>query len=155
MLIDLPTAKLQASIDDSADDALVTIYIGAAERFAVEYMQRNIYADQSALNTAIAAAPVALAAATTAYETAIAAADAMPDGVAKEMAIFSANDAYSNALKVARLTHQGIVLDDNIRVAMLLTIAHLYQNREETVVGVSVAPLPMGAKSFLDLYRAY
>lgn len=155
MLIDLPTAKLQASIDDSADDALVTIYIGAAERFAVEYMQRNIYADKTALDIAIAAAPAALSAAVNAYDTAIAAADAMPDGVAKEMATFSAEDAYANAQKAARMTHRGIVLDDNIRVAMLLTIAHLYQNREETVVGVSVAPLPMGAKTFLDLYRAY
>lgn len=155
MLIDLATAKLQASIDAGTDDALVTVYIGAAERFAVEYMQRNIYADQNALTAAIAAAPGALATATTAYEAAIAAADAMAEGVDRNMAVFAADDAYSKAQKAARLTHQGIIIDDNIRVAMLLTIGHLYQNREETVVGVSVAPLPMGAKYFLDFYRAY
>lgn len=155
MLIDLPTAKLQASIDADADDALITIYIGAAERFAAEYLQRNIYADQEALTTAVEDIPAALATATTAYNAAIAAAELMDAGIGRNMAVFAANDAYSHAQQVARMVHQGIVLNDTIKAAMLLIVGHLYQNREDTVIGVSVAELPMGSRYLLDLLRAY
>lgn len=155
MLIDLPTAKLQASIDADADDALITIYIGAAERFAAEYLQRNIYADQEALTTAVAAAHAAFATATAAYSAAMVLAEALDAGEGREMAVFAAFDALCRARQAARMTHQGIVLNDTIKAAMLLIIGHLYANREDTVVGVSIAELPMGSRYLLDTIRAY
>ncbi|KQV78478.1 hypothetical protein ASD15_21945 [Massilia sp. Root351] len=41
----------------------------------------------------------------------------------------------------------------SVLAAALLMLGHLYANREDTVVGVSVAELPMGAKSLLSSYR--
>lgn len=155
MLIDLPTAKLHLSVDGTDDDALITLYIGAAERSIVEYVCRNIYADQTALDAALAAAPAALVTATTAYDAAILAADAMDDGVPKDMAVFAANEAYLNAQQTARMTYQGIVINDQLKAAILLALGHLYANREDSVVGVSVAELPMGSRYLSDPFKAY
>lgn len=41
----------------------------------------------------------------------------------------------------------------SIKAAMLLMIGHLYENREESVVGVSIAALPMGAEALLAPFR--
>ena len=155
MLIDLPTAKLQASTDADADDALITIYIGAAERFAAEYLQRNIYADQDALNAAISAAPGVFAAAADAWTASVAITDAMDAGPIKDMAMLAANEVFVKAAAASRMTHQGIVINDHIKAAMLLIVGHLYAQREDSVVGVSVAELPMGSRYLLDLLRAY
>lgn len=152
-LITLETAKLHLSVDGTDDDALITLYIGAAERSIVEYVCRNIYADQTALDAALAAAPAALVAATTAYDAAILAADAMDDGVPKDMAVFAANEAYLNAQQTARMTYQGIVVNDQIKAALLLIVGKLYACREDAVVGVSVTQLPNGAEYLLQPYR--
>ena len=40
-----------------------------------------------------------------------------------------------------------------IKQAILLTVGELYENREETVIGVSVAPLPNTAERLLAPYR--
>lgn len=42
----------------------------------------------------------------------------------------------------------------SIRQAMLLTISHLFQNREDVVVGVSAIELPQGVPALLWNYRA-
>ena len=44
-------------------------------------------------------------------------------------------------------------LPEPIRAAMLLTLGHLYENREGSVVGVSVNALPLGVASLLQPYR--
>ncbi|MFZ5762838.1 MAG: head-tail connector protein [Thermodesulfobacteriota bacterium] len=41
----------------------------------------------------------------------------------------------------------------SIKAAMLLMIGHLYENREESVAGVSIAALPMGAEALLAPFR--
>jgi len=155
MLIDLATAKAHLRVDGTDDDAMITLYIGAAERSAAEFIGRNIYVDQSALVAAIAGAPAALTAATVAYDAAILSASALDAGVELDMAILAANEAYSTAKAVARMTHQGIVINDQIKAAMLLTIGHLYANREDVVAGVPVAALPMGCGYLLQPFRSY
>lgn len=155
MLIDLATAKLHLRVVDAADDAMITIYSGAAERAVVEYAQRNIYADGAALAAAIAAAPAALVAATVTYDAAILAADPIPAGIEWLMAEFAANEAYTRAQTIARMTYQGIVVNDQIKAAILLTIGHLYANREDSVIGVSAVALPMGCNHLMQPLRAY
>lgn len=44
---------------------------------------------------------------------------------------------------------------DPIKQAMLLLIGHWYNNREETVIGVSAAQLPVAAEALLNPYRWY
>jgi hypothetical protein len=154
MFIDTATAKLHLRVTSTAEDALITIWISAAESAAVEFLNRYVYVDQDALDAAIAAAPAALTTATTAYDAAIAAAALIESEVERNMATFAAEDAYAKAQTVARMTHQGIVVNDNIKAAILLTLGHLYANREDVAANVTAAKLPMGACALLQPYRA-
>lgn len=43
-LIDLATAKLHLRVDDDAEDALIELYIEAAETAAADFLNRNVYA---------------------------------------------------------------------------------------------------------------
>ena len=47
----------------------------------------------------------------------------------------------------------GIAINFAIKAAILLITGHLYANREDTVIGVSVAVLPAGSKMLLQPYR--
>lgn len=44
-------------------------------------------------------------------------------------------------------------LPARIKAAILLTVGHYYENREDVVVGKTVVELPMGSKSLLDPLR--
>ena len=46
-----------------------------------------------------------------------------------------------------------MVVNMEIQAAVLLTVGHLYMNREDTVIGVSAAELPHGARDLLQPYR--
>ncbi|WP_193146545.1 head-tail connector protein [Serratia marcescens] len=48
-----------------------------------------------------------------------------------------------------------LLLDDDVRTAMLLLVGHWYENREASVVGQSVSKLPMAVESILQPYRIY
>ena len=50
---------------------------------------------------------------------------------------------------------RGIVVNDTIKSAVLLIVGHLYAQREDVVVGVSVAKLPNGAEWLLAPYQVY
>jgi uncharacterized phiE125 gp8 family phage protein len=44
-------------------------------------------------------------------------------------------------------------LPKSIRAAMLLVLAHLYENRENTTLGPTLQEIPMGAQALLEPYR--
>ena len=48
MLLDLATVKLHLRVDDSAEDALIGLYVTAAEEFAMQFLGRTIYATELA-----------------------------------------------------------------------------------------------------------
>jgi len=48
-----------------------------------------------------------------------------------------------------------LLLDDDIRAAMLLLIGHWYANRESVVVGQTALKLPLAVESLLQPYRIY
>lgn len=48
-----------------------------------------------------------------------------------------------------------LVLPSQARAAVLLTVGHLYANRESVVIGKGAVPLPLGAKHLLDQIRVY
>lgn len=102
MLIDLAIAKQHLRVDGVDDDAMITLYLGAAEKHASDYLGRTIYADETEQGTDTA----------------------------------------------------GIIINDAIKAAVLLTLGHLYANREDVVSGVSVSQLPNGADRLLQPYRA-
>ncbi|EFE93957.1 head-tail connector protein [Serratia odorifera] len=48
-----------------------------------------------------------------------------------------------------------LLLDDDVRTAMLLCIGHWYANREAAVVGASASKLPLAVDALLQPYRIY
>ena len=153
--VTLPEARIHLRVDGTDEDALIGLYINAAEQAAVKAMDRGVYADGTALQTAITAAPAALTAATTAYTAAVTAADAMTDTTEQTAALQVAETAYMRAQVAYRQAFDGIVVNDTIKAAVLLTTAHLYANREDVVAGVSVAQMPNGAEWLLQPYKVY
>ena len=154
-LVTLAEAKLHLRVTDSAEDALIAVYITAAEQRAVSALDRNVYVDGTALQTAKTAAPAALTAATVAKEAAVAAAEAMTDSTEKVAALQVAETAYMRALVAYRQAFDGIVGNDQIKAAVLLTVGSLYAQREDVVVGTSVAALPNGAGYLLQPFKVY
>jgi hypothetical protein len=148
-------AKLHLRADGTDEDALIGIYIAAAEQAAVKALDRGVYADETALTAAMTAAPAALTTATAAYAAAVTAADAMTDTTEQTAALQVAETAYMRAQVAYRQVFDGIVVNESIKAAVLLTTAHLYANREDVVVGASVAALPNGADYLLQPFKVY
>lgn len=153
--VTLPEAKLHLRVDGIDEDALIGVYINAAEQSAVSLLDRGVYADGTALGAAKASAPADLAAATATYTAAIAAAQALADTTEQAAATQAAEYAYLRAQVAYRQAFDGIVVNDTIKAAVMLTVGHLYANREDVVAGVSVAKLPNGAEWLLAPYKVY
>ena len=153
--VTLPEAKLHLRVDSIDEDALIGLYINAAEQSAVSLLDRGVYADGTALGVAKAAAPAELAAATATYTAAIAAAQALTDATEQAAATQAAEYAYLRAQVAYRQAMDGVVVNDQIKAAVLLTVGSLYAQREDVVVGASVAALPNGADYLLQPFKVY
>ena len=154
-LVTLESAKLHLRVDSADEDALIGVYITAAEQMAVALLDRGVYADDTALGVAKAAAPGELDTAIAAYESAIAAAEALADETAKAASIQTAGNGLLRAKVAHRHAMDGMVVNEAIKAAVLLIVGSLYTQREDVVVGVSVAQLPNGAEWLLAPYRVY
>lgn len=153
--VSLAEARIHLRVDGTDEDALIVLYINAAEQAAVKAMDRGVYADGTDLQTAMTAAPAALTAATVAKEAAVAAAEAITDSTEKVAALQVAETAYMRALVAYRQAFDGILVNDQIKAAVLLTVGSLYAQREDVVVGASVAALPNGADYLLQPFKVY
>mgnify|MGYP006353835033 FL=1 len=148
-------AKLHLRVDSADEDALIGVYITAAEQMAIALLDRGVYADGTALGVAKAAAPGELDTAIAAYESAIAAAEALADETAIAAAIQTAGNGLLRAKVAHRQAMDGMVVNEAIKAAVLLIVGHLYANREDVVAGVSVAQMPNGAEWLLQPYKVY
>ena len=148
-------AKLHLRVDSADEDALIGVYITAAEQMAIALLDRGVYADGTALGVAKAAAPGELDTAIAACESAIAAAEALADETAIAAAIQTAGNDLLRAQVAHRHAMDGMVVNEAIKAAVLLIVGSLYTQREDAVVGVSVAQLPNGAEWLLAPYRVY
>lgn len=139
---------------DGVDDEMLLVYGGAAERAAVQFLNRNVYLTADELAMAIAEMPAMLTAADAAYEAARTAAEELT-GSARCVAYEAAKTAHNAALESARATYAGIVINADILGGMLLILAHLYRNREAVVTGQGAAAvqLPLGAHAMLWPHR--
>ena len=153
--VTLAEAKLHLRVDGTDEDALIGLYINAAEQSAASLLDRGVYVDGTALTAAKAAAPGALDTACAAYDAAIEAAQAMTDDALQAAATQTAENAWLKACVTYRQTMDGMVVNDTIRAAALLIIGHLFANRENVVAGVSVAQLPNGAEWLLQPFKVY
>lgn len=151
--VSLADAKIHLRATDGTDeDALIGIYINAAELAAVKAMDRGVYADDTALTAAKAAAPAALTASTAAYTAAVTAADAMSDTTEQAAALQVAETAYMRAQVAYRQAFDGIVVNDTIKAAVLLIVGSLYAFRENDFAG-QISQIPTGADMLLQPYK--
>lgn len=142
--------RLAAGEFDAEDLALK---LAAAETAAGTFLNRNVYETKDALDGAIAGAPAALAAATDAYSTAMTAAAGIASDTERAIVECGAREAYAHAQLAARRTYLGIVVNDAIRAAILLTLGLLWENREDLIIGTTAVPLPGGAAALLRPHR--
>ena len=141
--------QAQQHLRSDSDEADLLLKIAAAERAAIEYLQCNVYADQPALDAAIAAVPATLSAVKAAYTVADAAADALTD---YDMALDGkahAMSLYMRAVYSATRTRQGVVINELILAAMLLILGRLFEVREDD------AEVPRAAQDLLAPFRCY
>lgn len=153
MFITLAAAKAHLYVSGVDDDAAITLKASAAEQIAIAYLNRNVYADQAALNAAIALVPAALIAAGVTYAAADAAADLITDSDARRAEKSYAFSKYSDAYLAGAATRNGIVINDLIIAAMMLILGELFAQREDSVIGVSVTAMPNGARKILNMQR--
>ena len=149
MFITLAQAKEHLRITDTDGDTDLTLKIAAAERSAIEYLQCNVYADQTALDTAIAAVPATLAAAKATYDAAYLAAVAIVDVDLSLMEQAYSMTTYMRAVYAATRTRQGVVINELIQSAILLTLGWINETREDGEA------LPRAAQDLLSPFRCY
>lgn len=147
--ITLSQAKAHCRIVGDDEDAAVTLNIVAAERMALEYLQCDVYADQEGLDAAIASVPALLASAKAAYDSACVAALDIVDAELSSIERAQAQSIYRRAVYAAARTRQGIVMNEMIAAAMLLTVGWLYETREDS------AEPPTVAMDLLSAFRYY
>ncbi len=157
-LITMPEALAQLRYvedDPSADTTEIQGFINSAADYTQRYLNRYVYADQDALDAALASLPDDAQAAEDAFQAALAAAYQLPKGMPRDTANLKANADYQTAQSVARWTIYGIVVNESIKRGMLMLISHYDQNREAVYADVgSVAELPLGVENHLFPYRA-
>ncbi|WP_273861927.1 head-tail connector protein [Pseudomonas sp. LA5] len=151
-VIDIDVAMQHLRAEDE-DRVLVEAQLGAAEEQASQYMQRRFYADQAALDAALATVPAAILYTRDRYESALAAIDPLGQVDDRQSARDRARQAFADARAAVEMVAQGIVINDAIQAACLLSLGHLYANREDVVTGTITAELPMGSRWLLGPYR--
>lgn len=156
MLVDLDAARAHLRVDSDAEDELIGLYLGAAEESAQQFLNARIYPDQASLAAARAAAIAALGAAQGAWLDAINAARAAPTVAERDVLLDAGEAEYLRAIADCAMTMHGLVLTDDIRAAILLTLGHLYANREDVIAGPGsgATELPQGARALLAPRRA-
>lgn len=151
-IIALPVAKAHLRLESDYPDDQVQGKLDAAESSAAQFLNRRIFENQGALEMAITAVPAALVAAGTAYQAALATANEIEDHVARCGAQAYALRAYRAARTSGDETYAGIVINAQIEAAILLTLGHLFENRQDVQQG-TVQLLPVGAEQLLFPFR--
>lgn len=152
-LVSTDAAMLHLRVVGDDELADIELKLEAAEQAAVSYLNRNVYGDQAALDAAQASAPGVFSTARQAHQDAIAAAASLVDSSERAMATLAANTRFDAANLMNIHTYRGMVITSAIKSAILLILGHLYENREDVVIGLTVASLPSGAKALLQPSR--
>lgn len=135
------------------DQLFVQGLLSAAEEAAMQFLQRRFYADQSAVDAAKQDSIARTNAALAAYKAAEVQAD-LPSNAEIRCALRDrARQALADAYQAIDMEQFGILVNPAIQAACLLKLGHLFANREEVVVGVSAAELPLASRSLLMPYR--
>jgi len=169
-------AKTHLRIDTSDDDAYIDAIVKAARVYAENFLRRalitqtwDLYLDAfPSVGISMPKAPIQSVSAITYVDT---------DGVTQTLASsvytvdayadpgkiilayqqsFPSTRAVANAVKITFIAGYGSAVSDipeQIIQGMKLLIGHLYENREQVIVGTSVSDLPMTIETLLRAYQ--
>ena len=164
-LITLDQAREHVKADGD-DDELLTLYCNAAESACARLANRNLYKTTADLTAAVALISDKMLAAYTAYDVAVAAANAQSDPRMKAHGISAAatalwevtnaQDAVAHGLALDAATDEdGTPVGDDILLAILMTVGHAYRNRENVASGSNAAAVevPMTAQHIMQMNR--
>lgn len=151
-IIDLAVARAHLRLEDDYPADQIEPKLEAAESAAAQFLNRQIFVDDATLQAAVAAVPADLTAAGTAYRDACEAAQAIEDDVARCAALEYACKVYRDAQTAARETYAGIVINSQIEAGILLTLGHLFENRQDVQQGTAIE-IPNGATVMLFPFR--
>lgn len=140
---------------DGDDDDLITIYGNGAEAACARLANRHIYATQDELTAARQASSAGLAAAYADYDVATAQAATATSAMHRIVLAEDAKLSLKRILDEHAFVMNGIVVTDDIKAAILLTLGNWYENRSEVVTGQGAAAvqLPMAASAIMSQYR--
>jgi len=155
-IIDLQTARKHCRVYATNEDALIQLYLDAAERSAAEYMNRFMYADATALAAAIVVAPTTLTDALASIKVSEDAASTLTDCTHRAIALDAVTGARADAFRAYAMTIRGLVMNEIMQAACLLACGDLFENRQDSVIAVGVTTaveLPNGSKTLLHQFR--
>ena len=101
-IMSLDIAKEHLRVTGADEDVTIALYLSAAEQAAVDFLNRGVFADTTALAAAKTAAPTALNAATVAYDEQIAGAGLLSNAIEKRFSTTAALEAYAQAQDAAK-----------------------------------------------------
>jgi len=151
--IELAMKHLRAESEDLID---VQSKLDAAEDAAEQFLNRKLYVDEAALAAALATVIDLRSQYRVLLESALGAASSIENNDDRLMAENDARCRYGESLRNVAMISRGVVLNKSITAACLLTLGHLWANREDAVTGIntsSVIDLPHGSRSLLFPYR--
>ena len=152
-LVPIETARAHLRVESDYPADQIQPYLDAATDSALQFIGRKVYATDDELQAEQLAVPAELEAAASRRNAALEAADQVADCQARAWLVSQAGADYAAALQRARQVGLGIVINPSITAAILLTLGHLDENREDVARGVSVTQLPIGAQHLLWPYR--
>lgn len=147
-MIDLELAREHIKADEEeVEDDLIEQYIASSQTICEGYCNRKFYETDVEHEADYIVALAELAVAIEARDDALA--------EAEDCEVRNAiNNRYIQIIGAIKQRINGIVVDDTIIAAMLMTLGHLYFNRQEVVVGQysGATQVPAGAKRMLEPY---
>ena len=147
-MIDIESARTYLKADGDDDDEIVAMIAGATT-ICENYCNRVFYADADARNADFTQA---LADRTTAianrnFTLSSITGTSLDDSITRNLV----TDHYIQELGDITQRVNGIVIDDAIEAAILITLGHLYVNREDNLAtGNNVVQVPVGAQRILQ-----
>lgn len=144
MTISQDTAIAFLKADDDADGLIASMLLGARS-ICEGYCNRKFYDDQETADADFTQALTDMAAAVTAETAALA--TYKQDYVTTRLI----QQRYFTVFAGISQRMHGIVIDDSMDAAILMTLGHLYVNREDNIVsGNNAVQLPVGAQRILQ-----
>jgi len=170
--VTLADARLHLRVTDTSEDTLIASLTTAAREYCEHYLQRSIGSQTLELaldefpegaielehGPCISITSIKYIDTTGVEQTLAGAAYTLDDYSHKSWAVRAYGTEWPDTLEAANVVKVRYVAGSTpsaVIAAMKLIIGHLYENREQSIVGVSVTELPLGVKALLDTKRIW